>query len=83
MKKKKFSIDELKIFINDSESFSSYEIKNLRDNINKLYELSVIGNISNNGKAVEFFYRTNHSSNANFDMKFIVHFGIQPYLSLS
>ena len=82
MKKKKFSIDELKIFINDSESFSSYEIKNLRENINKLYELSVIGNISNRGNKVEFFYRTNHSSNANFDMNFIVHFGIQPYLSL-
>ena len=82
MKKKKFSIDELKIFINDSESFSSYEIKNLRENINKLYELSVIGNISNRGNKVEFFYRTNHSSNANFDINFIVHFGIQPYLSL-
>lgn len=82
MKKKRFSIDELKMFIHDSESFPSYEIKNLRENINKLYELSIIGNISNKGNTVEFFYRTNHSSNANFDMNFIVHFGIQPYLSL-
>lgn len=82
MKKNKFSIEELKNFINNSESFYSYDIKGLREYINKLYELSVIGNISKNGSKVEFFYRTNHSSNANFDMNFIVHFGIQPYLSL-
>lgn len=83
MKKRKFSIEELRRFISESESFSSYEIKNLRNNINKLYELSIIGNVSKSKKGtVEFFYRTNHSSNANFDMNFIVHFGIQPYLSL-
>ena len=82
MEQNKFSIEELKTFINNSESFDSYDIKGLREYINKLYELSVIGNISKNGSKVEFFYRTNHSSNANFDMNFIVHFGIQPYLSL-
>lgn len=79
MKKEKFSIEELKNFINNSNR--KYDISNLENCLDKLYELSFIGNRSRNGN-IEFNYRLNHSSRANFNHFFIIHRAIKPYLSI-
>ena len=64
---------------------SNFKITNLEQTIEELFKLGILGNSRRKSKGktiIEFAYRDNVSTNANFDLRFTVHYGLRNYLAI-
>ena len=68
------------------ESDDECKIENLKKCIEELYSLGVLGNstrqVNKKKPMIEFSYRDNLESKANFSARFTVHYGLRNYLSM-